>query len=329
MIRRRPLIALAIAAALPLTACSTASSELDAAGATVADQAAPLTLDNCGTTVTISEPPARVITIKSTSTEMMLALGLDDRVIATAFQDGPVPERWAAAAADIPVLADKIPAQESVLALDPDFIYAGWESNVSADGGVGDRTALHDLGVSTYVSPAACREQPPGPLTFEAVFAEIEQIATIFGVPDRAEALVAEQQAELAAIDPVSDVSAFWWSSGENTPYAGAGIGAPQIIMDAAGLTNVLADVEATWTSAGWEDIVAADPDVLVLVDASWNSYDDKIAALQANPALASLTAVQEERFVRVPFAATEAGVRNVEAAASVAEQVHALGLGG
>ena len=46
-----------------------------------------------------------------------------------------------------------MPGQEALLGLEPDFVYAGWE-NFSADG-AGDRAALHDLGIATYVSPAA------------------------------------------------------------------------------------------------------------------------------------------------------------------------------
>ncbi|MCL2463809.1 MAG: ABC transporter substrate-binding protein, partial [Micrococcales bacterium] len=93
--------------------------------------------------------------------------------------------------------------------------------------------------------------------------------------------------------------------------------------------TNVFADVHDTWSSIGWERVIAANPDVLVLVDASWNTYDSKVAYLESNPATAQLTAVKEHRFVRLPFASTEAGVRNVEAAASLVQQVRALGLGG
>ena len=74
---------------------------------------------------------------------------------------------------------------------------------------------------------------------------------------------------------------------GTDTPYVGAGIGAPQMIMDAAGLTNIFADVHDTWTSAGWEQVVAADPGVIVLVDAAWNTAAKKIELLEANPATA------------------------------------------
>lgn len=341
-LRRRRLAAVASVAlaGLALTACSSGVSSQGADASAIPPSGAaptptgtftPVTVDNCGTTVTVTSPPQRVITIKSTPTEMMLALGLGSRIVGEAYQDGPVPAQWASAAVGIPKLSDMIPGQEAVLAANPDFVYAGWESNVSADGGVGDRSALAAKGIGTYVSPSACKEKQyqPDPLTFDDVFSEITEVGDLFGVPDRAAALVAQQKADLAAVKPVKGVTAFWWSSGEGTPYAGAGIGAPQMIMSAAGLTNVLASVHDTWTSAGWEQLVDADPDVLVLVDATWNTYDSKVKMLESNPALSQLTAVKEKRFVRLPFASTEAGVRNVEAAASVAQQVRALGLGG
>ena len=333
---RRALPALVLPAlALSLAACAGGGGGLattPTAAATASPQAtfAPLTLDNCGSSVVVSTPPQRVITIKSSPTETMLALGLGDRIIGTAYRDGPVPAAWAADAAAIPVISEKVPGQEAVLALNPDFVYAGWESNLTADG-AGDRAGLAALGIGTYVSPSACKESgyQPDPLTFDDVFGEIDEVGRVFGVKARADELVTGLRSQLSDVKRVSGVSAFWWSSGTDTPYAGGGIGAPQMIMDAAGLTNVLAGVHDTWAPAGWEQVIAADPDVLVLVDASWNSFEKKVAYLESNPALAQLTAVREHRFVSVPFAATEAGVRNVEATATLVDQVRALGLGG
>ena len=97
------------------------------------------------------------------------------------------------------------------------------------------------------------------------------------------------------------------------------------MIMQAAGLDNVAADVHDTWTSMSWEAIVEANPDVIVLVDAAWNTAEQKIAHLEQNPATAALPAVQAKRYVVVDFPATEAGVRNVDAVASVVEQLEAM----
>jgi iron complex transport system substrate-binding protein len=326
---RLRLLAAAAAVALPLAACSSASNAATPpASGTPSTSFAPVTLDNCGTKVTVTSPPKHVVTIKSTTTEMMLALGLGDRLVGTAFPDGPVPPAEKAAYDKVPVLSDNVPGQEAVLATDPDFVYAGWESNFSAQG-AGDRAALGKLGIGTYVSPSACKEKAyqPDPLTFADVDAEIREVGKIFGVQDRADALVAKEHATLAsATKPATKQTALWWSSGNGTPYVGAGIGAPQMIMDAAGLTNVLASVHDTWTAAGWEDVVAADPAVIVLVDASWNTAEAKKQALAANPATAGLRAVKEQRYVVLPFAATEAGVRNADAVVSIDQQLAKLG---
>lgn len=328
--RASALPALAAVAALALAACSpTASGETDAGGATPASGGFPVTLDNCGFETEVEAPPERVVTIKSSTTEMLLALGLGDRIVGSAFLDGPVPDSLETVPAVEEPFATEAPGSEATLALEPDLVYAGWESNLTAET-AGDRETLAQLGVATYVSPAACKEEGymPDPLTFDTVFAEIEEVGSLFDAEDAAARLVQEQRAALDAIEPDDrGLTALWWSSGDDTPYVGAGIGAPQMIMEAAGLTNVAADVHDTWTSLGWENVVEADPDVLVLVDAAWNPADAKIETLESSPATREMTAVKEGRYVVVPFPATEAGVRNVDAVASVVDQLADLDL--
>ena len=345
-----PLVALGLVSALLLGGCAAAAGEDDAARpagrdvdpstgpadeadqADQADAAAayPLTLDNCGFEVSVEAAPQRVVTIKSSTLEMMLSLGLADRVVGAAFLDGPLPEDLADEGADLEILSDRAPGQEAVLTSEPDLVYAGWESNLSAES-AGERSALAGFGVATYVSPSACKGQgyQPDPLTFDGVFEEILQAGELFGVPDAAARLVDAQRAELAELDaePLG-VSALWYSSGDDTPYVGAGIGAPQMIMDTVGLTNIAADVHDTWTAFGWEQVVAEDPDVIVLVDAAWNTAASKRESLEANPVTMGLTAVREGRYLTVPFAATEAGVRNVAAAQDLARQLAELGMG-
>ncbi len=303
-----PAVALLGAVVLLLSGCSGST------GLPVATTTEAATIDNCGVDVAVTAPPSRVITIKSTSTEMLLALGLGDRIVGTAFQDGPVPEQWAEAAGSLPVLSDKVPSQEVVLNENPDFIYAGWESNFSADG-AGTRHDLAALGIRTFVSPAACKESAYQPklLTFDDIDREIGEIATLFGVDDSA--VLASQHETLAGIrKDTRGLSALWFSSGSTIPYVGAGIGAPQLILDTIGLRNIAADVKDTWASYNWESVIAEDPDVIVLVDSSWSTKEKKIAVLESNPATVQLSAVKNHRYLVVPFAASEAGVRTVRA---------------
>ncbi|WP_137844726.1 putative F420-0 ABC transporter substrate-binding protein [Microbacterium sp. 2FI] len=314
------------AGAVALAGCA-APPSVASEGAPASEARYPLTIDNCGAELTFDEAPERVITIKSSTLELLLALGLADRIVGSAFSDGPLPDALSAGAEDIDVLSDKVPSQEVAISAEPDLIFGGWESNFSAEG-VGERESLAALGVTGYVAPAACKGPGymPDPLTFDTVFAGFEEAGAIFGVPDAANELVAQQRAALADVTPSDDgLSALWYSSGTDTPYVGAGIGAPQMIMTAAGLSNVAADVRDTWTAMGWEAVVAADPDVIVLVDAAWNTAASKIDLLESNPATAALPAVRDERYVVIDFPATEAGVRNVDAVASIVDQLESM----
>jgi iron complex transport system substrate-binding protein len=325
--RIRTLLTVGVTAlALSISGCSATATERPTASPSPAHSVQADSIDNCGTTVQIGTPPKRIVTIKSSATELLLALGLGKHIIGTAFLDGPIPASLDTHGTP-KVISDFLPGQEAVLALKPDFIYGGWESNFSADG-VGERAALAALHIGTYVSPSACKESAlmPDPLTFNTVFAEIAEAGRIFGASPQASKLVATQKAQLKALTPPKKkVTALWYSSGDTTPYVGAGIGAPQMIMRAAGLSNIFANVHDTWSSVGWESVAAADPHVIVLVDADWNTAAKKIGILESNPVTQNLDAVVHHRFIVLPFASTEAGVRNVQAAASVITQLKKL----
>ena len=286
---------------------------------------ASFTLDNCGYVQEFgASVPRRVVAIKSTATEMLLALGLEDRILGQAYQDGPPHADWADAYARIPVLSDKLPATEVVLSLEPDLIYSGWESSFAGDA-LGARQALTSFGIATYVSPAACRTAgyQPEKLSFEDIFDQILEAGRIFAVEERAHALVAAQRGRLAALRrPVKAQTAVWYSSGVKTPYVGAGDGVPQMMLEALGISNIASDLDGGWSSLSWEAVIAADPDLIVLVDASWNSAEDKMKRLAENPATRVMRAVRERRYLTIPFAASEAGVRNVDAVVDLARQL-------
>lgn len=318
------IVPIVILASVTLAGCASTSAQARP-GETPTTTQTTVTVTNCGTKLSFDSAPQRVVTIKSSTTEMLLALGVGNRIVGTAFQDGPVPEEWAGDATGIPSLSDRVPSEEVVLDAEPDLVYAGWESNFSPDG-AGQRDELAELGVATYVAPAACQSsgQPPR-LRFDDIFAEIREVASIFRVDSTQ--LIGHQRATLAALTPDgAGRTAFWYSSGSDTPYAGAGIGAPQLILDTVGLTNIAADVKAAWAPYNWESVVDADPDFIVLVDSTWSSAEKKISVLEANPATAALPAVQNHRYLVVPFAASEAGVRTAQAASSISDQIAKLG---
>lgn len=320
--RRRTATVAAIGAlALTLVGCST--EPLVDPGATPRPTAA---IDDCGVAVTaLAQPAERIVAIKSTAAELVVALGLGDALVSTAFLDGPLVGADGAEL-DAPTI-EGMPSREAVLALDPDAVVAGWESAFAPEA-VGDREQLQQLGVQTWVSPAACWSTDVPALTWDALFDEFRDAGAALGVPAAGAQLAQDRRDALAAIEPVdSEATALWYSSGEDAPYVGAGAGAPQLVLEAAGLTNVSADIDETWTTVSWEALAASDPDVIVLVDAPWHTAASKVDRLRANAATARLDAVQQERFVVVPFPTAEAGVRTVDAVQLVADGVRGMDL--
>lgn len=283
----------------------------------------------CDHTSTVPAAPERAVTLNQGATEVMLALGLADRMAGTAYLDDPEPApQWAEDYATVPVLSAEYPTHEEVLAAQPDFVYGSYASAFDAEV-AGPQADLEADGVASYLSPFGCADEALHPeASFEAVWSEVASVAGAFGVDDRAEELRAAQEAELAGIaeDAAgSGLEVLWYDSEEKAPFVGAGEGGPQLVLDAVGATNVFADLPGDWAHASWEKVVAADPDVIVLPDATWSTSEEKIAYLEGDPVLSQLRAVREGAYVTVPFSMTTAGVRLVEGAATVSEQLPAL----
>lgn len=323
----RVLVTAAVIGMLALTGCTPQPTGDESAATEPSGASATAPIDDCGVTVTPMEQPAeRIVAVKSTAAELVVALGLGDALVSTAFLDGPLagPD---GTAVDAPTI-EGMPSREAVLALEPDAVVAGWESAFAPEA-VGDRERLQQLGVQTWVSPAACWSTDVPALTWDALFDEFGAAGAALGVPEAGAALAQDRRDALGAIDPVEPgTRALWYSSGEDAPYVGAGAGAPQLVLEAAGLANVAADIDETWTTMSWEALAASDPDVIVLVDAPWHTAASKIERLRSNAATAQLAAVQQERFVVVPFPTAEAGVGTVDAVRLVTDGVRAMDLG-
>lgn len=332
--RPGPIRSAAVAlAALSLAACGNASGEVSVSAASPASRAttstAPATVSNCGVEISLTGAPSRAVAMNQSATEVMLALGLADRMAGTAYLDDAVLPWYADDYARVPVLAEEYPGREALLKVEPDFVYAAYRSAFEAEA-AGSRTDLAGLGIASYLSPAACPDRRASDsLTIDQVWGEITDLGTLFGVPDRAQALVTRQRQEVrtATTDRagLEGVRAFWWDGGTDAPTAGTCCGAPGMIMSALGLTNAFASVEGGWGQTGWEAVARVDPDLIILVDASWDTASSKRAFLTGNAVTRNLRAVREGRMVVVPFSSTTPGVRNAAAVSELAAAIRAL----
>ena len=70
---------------------------------------------------------------------------------------------------------------------------------------------------------------------------------------------------------------------------------------------------------------MAADPDVILLIEADWSTAADKRAYMEADPVLSELRAVKEGRFVTVPFSETLLGMRFADGVENLNDQLAGL----
>src|SRR5699024_8497364 len=283
----------------------------------------------------------RVVSLNQGSTEILLALGLGERIVGTATWTDPVLEEFAEQNATIPRLADNEPSLEAVLDTEPDFVTASFR-NTLGEGGVAERDQFHELGVGTYLSPADCvgkvadsgdgeRETP---FTEDLLFREITELARIMDAEEAGEELVADLQDRLdgAARVDASGVSAMYWFANSESPYMAGCCGAPGLISTTLNLENVFDDTTQEWPQINWEVVAERDPDVIVVGDLTRKSQtaetaDAKIAYLESNPVTREMTAVREGRFIAITGAEMNPSLRTVYGVETVSEGLVELGL--
>lgn len=292
----------------------------------------PLTLENCGATVTVPQPPTRAVSLNQSATELMIALGLTDRVVGTAYETEPVSAEIAAEYDRIPLLTDGVLTHESLLQAQPDFVYSSFASFLTAQN-AGERDELHALGVPTYLTEFDCsyHEAVAGGASFEMLFDEIRDISSIFDVEEAGTALIAQQRAVLdeglAAAGKITGTPRLMWfystAASSSTPSVAGPGGLPQTVTEMLGAENVFDDASTKWPEVSWDEVAARNPDVIVLADLTrgypGDSAAEKIAFLRSDPLTSTMPAVQASRFITVPGQYMDPSIHSVKALTTVA----------
>jgi iron complex transport system substrate-binding protein len=288
----------------------------------------PLTIKSCNREVTFKQAPQRALSHDINMTQMMLALGLKPRMAGYSGISG-----WKAVTPEmqnilegLPELAAKYPSVETLLNANVDFLFAGWDYGMRVGGDLTPQT-LQPLGINVYELSESCAfvmKRPPASL--EDTYNDLRNLGRIFDVQDRANALIADMQAQVADIRkdlPADKPRVFLYDSGEDRAMTSGRLGMPQALIDAAGGRNILEDVDASWTRVNWESVVEHNPQVIVIVDYSEITAEQKIQFLLSNKALQSVDAIKHRRFIVIPYVQATPGIDNVLAVATLAKGFH------
>ncbi|MFP0194826.1 ABC transporter substrate-binding protein [Pseudomonas sp. PHC1] len=288
----------------------------------------PLTIHSCNREVTFQQAPQHAVSHDINMTQMMLALGLKSKMAGYSGVSGwkSVTPEMQSLLDGLPELAAKYPSVETLLNANVDFFFAGWDYGMRVGGDLTPQT-LQPLGINVYELTESCAFVMKRPAaTLDDTYNDLRNLGKIFDVQDRANALIADMQNQVADIRknlPAEKPRVFLYDSGEDRAMTSGRLGMPQALIDAAGGRNVLDDVEASWTRVNWETVVERNPQVIVIVDYSEITAEQKIEFLLKNKALQSVDAIKNQRFIIIPYVQATPGIDNVLAVETLAKGFH------
>lgn len=302
-----------LASALILGACADDEQSIKQATADSDETVQAVTIENEGVSITYEEAPKKAISINQHVTEVMLALGLEDSMVGTAYLDDQIYPPLQEAYDQVPVLAEQYPSKEQVISTEADFIYGGWASAFN-EKNLMSREEMEQLGIGSYLQSSSVKVAPE----LEDIYTDIRNISKIFRVEERGETLISEMNADIEkikenipAVDKPIDVLVF--DSGDKDVFT-ATQNFMNTLVKMAGANNIFGDIEKNWATVSKEDAVERNPEVIIVIDYGSTTAEEKINFLKNDPALSQTPAVQNEHFVVLPLSAASEGVRVAEA---------------
>lgn len=283
-------------------------------------------VQSCNRTVTFDAPPKRAISNDVNLTEMMLVLGLADRMVGYTGISGwkTLDETMRAGVKQLPELSAKYPSKEVLVGADADFFFAGWNYGMKVGGDVTPET-LKPFGIEVYELTESCIHiMEKSKASIEDMYADLTNLGAIFGVQERAQALIEGYRADLAAFK--NDLKTgeaprvFVYDSGEDAPFTAGRYAMPTALIEAAGGTNIMDDFEKSWATVNWEEVVERNPEVVVIVNYGAVTAAQKRDFMVSNPAFADIDAVRNDRFVTLEYVEATPGPRNIQAIKTLAE---------
>ncbi|MFB6706477.1 ABC transporter substrate-binding protein [Streptomyces sp. NPDC056333] len=292
------------------------------------DRSSAVTITNCGRKVTYDKVPERVVTNDVGITELMFALGLEDRMAGFAMPDekGDLTDvPWKDGYDKAKWLSKDQLTKENVLDAKGDFVFAGWSYGFGDDNGF-TPDALKKVGIPSYVLTESCRngrtKTSRGIMSpLDALYTDLTNLGKLFGVEKRAATLIAGFKKQIADVQAQAPTGTdrpkvFLYDSGQDQPFTSGRYAAPDEIIDKAGGTNVMHDLDDSWTAVGWESVLDRDPDVIVICNYGDVTAEQKKKFLLSYPPLKNVSAIKHKRVFALDYVDLVESPRNPSAIA-------------
>ena len=325
----RAALALVLLSPLALTGCTTsAGQDRAAASAPSTTVSHPVEVTNCGRTLRFEQAPTRIVSGWPTSTELLIELGAQQRVVGKYNTASATPQaRYADAYQQIPTLGEGAPSREQLIAARPDLIWA--DGSYLFDGRQLPTIAeLAAQGTQVMILSGFCDENATA-AKIRDVDTDLAALGAILGLPDRTAALRADIDRRLAGAASAATAGSV---GAEPVPVAFLGTyekslltfeGVYTDIAQLAGARNLYSQtlpIGRYYGEISREHVIRTDPTTIVYL---LNSDESEQAAGQyLSTALPTVAAVRNNRIIYLPQAAST-NLAGVDAVVHLATALH------
>jgi iron complex transport system substrate-binding protein len=263
---------LALVLLVPLAACGASPNQHSSSGAYQ-----PVTVQSCGQTLTFTKPPTRVISTWQMTTDILLDLGLGDRIVGVyakpLYQPEPLFQAQYARLYDLGGNTVQQPSKELALSTHPDFVFSAYPS-VDFSAGLATQDQFKAQGAQIYGMSGECSGDSTH-VRVTSTYDDILNIGRIFGVQTRAQQVVNTMkqhvesvQKRVASLPPTKVIAL------QNilTPQAAApvtviGGGISTDMLRLAGGTNLFGTQNQTYPSITQEFFAVQKPEAYVVIN--------------------------------------------------------------
>ena len=267
--------------------------------------------DDLGNQITLQEPAQKIVSLSPSMTESLFALGAGDRIVARE-SNSTYPEE-ANEIESIGAIWEGLP-MEKIVSLEPDLIVAA--QIISPD----QVQEMRDLGLTVFWQK--------NPQDFPGLFENLMAISQLVGKEGEAEELVASLKERVKAVEEkvagVEETPLVFYELDATDPSNPYTVGEGTFIsyvIDKAGGRNLGDALEGSYVPISSEEIIAQDPDYIILGDAQ---YGVTVESVAERPGWGQLSAVQEGRVLPInDDLISLPGPRLVQGFEEVAKMIH------
>ena len=285
-----------------------------------------VSVNSCNRTVSFDSSPQRAISNDVNLTEMMLVLGLSDKMVGYTGISGwkTLDEEMRLGVKQLPELSPKYPTKEVLVGADADFFFAGWNYGMKVGGEVTPET-LKPFGINVYELTESCIHiMTKKKVSMDDMYNDLLNLGLIFQIENRAKKLVDAYRSDLKKftqkLESIPTKKVFVYDSGEDTPFTAGRYAMPTALIEAAGGVNIMDDFQKSWGTVTWEEVIDRNPEVVVIVNYGKVTAEQKRKFMMSNPAFANIDAVKNDRFVTLEYVEATPGPRNIKAIKKLAK---------